>query len=81
MKPDIELKHVKGNAYVLIIDLCDSNTSVYIKNKDHTISMMQPKKKKLKESSVLSEALDVSPKGEAAARRAVFVVHDGGKCA
>lgn len=77
MKPDIELKHVKGNAYVLIIDFCDSNTSVYIKNKDHTISMMQPKKKKRK--AVFKDAVDVSMKGKAAARRAAFVVYDGGK--
>ena len=77
MKPDIELKHVKGDAYVLIIDLCDSNTSVYIKNKDHTVSMMQPKKKKHK--AKIKDAVSVSIKGEAETRRAAFVVYDGGK--
>ncbi len=79
MKPDIELKKVKENCFVLIVDPSGSDTAIYIRNQDKSLSLLRPKGRKLKEKAVLTNALPVSKRGEAAARRAAFVVLKGGK--
>lgn len=79
MKPDIELKKVKDDCYVIIIDTSRSNTAIYIRNPDKSLSLLRPKGRKLKEKTVLTNTFPVSNRGGAAARRAAFVVHQGGK--
>jgi hypothetical protein len=79
MKPDIELKKVKDGAHVLIVDPTGSSLAIYIRNPDKSLSLLRPKGRKLKEKTVLTNTLPVSNRGEAAARRAAFVVHQGGK--
>jgi hypothetical protein len=79
MKPELELKKVKDGAHVLIVDPMGSNLAIYIRNSDKSLSLLRPKGRKLKKETVLTNTLPVSKRGEAAERRAAFVVYSGGR--
>ena len=75
-KPIIELKKV-GESYIVVVDPGSTITAIYLKNKDGTVSLARSTKRKVDSKKALAGALDISQRGEAAARRAAFVVHQG----